>query len=62
VVYSNLEDQKYLFVLTSLKKRINIVKIRTNYHELHSEIGHWTIPKTPWFERMSLSPLSQQDV
>jgi hypothetical protein len=52
VVNPNLEDQKYLFVLTSVKKRINIAKIRTNSHELHSETGHWTIPKTPWQERI----------
>jgi hypothetical protein len=39
VVNPNLEDQKYLYVLTSLKKRINIAKIRTNSHELHSETG-----------------------
>ena len=30
-----LEDQQYLSVLTSSKKKINISKIRTNYHELH---------------------------
>jgi hypothetical protein len=52
VVNPNLEDQKYLSVLTSIKKRINIVKIRTNSHELHSETGHWEIPKTPWQERI----------
>jgi hypothetical protein len=34
VVNPNLEDQKYLFVLTSVRKRINIAKIRTNSHEL----------------------------
>jgi hypothetical protein len=28
----NLEDQKYLSVLTSAKKKINIAKIRTNSH------------------------------
>ena len=28
-----LEDQKYLFVLTSSKKKTNIAKIRTNFHE-----------------------------
>jgi hypothetical protein len=39
VVNHNLEDQKYLYVLTIIRKRINIVKIRTNSHELHSEIG-----------------------
>ena len=21
-------------------------------HELHSETGHWTVPKTPWVERI----------
>ena len=26
--------------------------IRTNSHELHSETGRWTIPKTPWAERI----------
>ena len=45
VVNPNLEDQKYHFVSTSVKKKINIAKIRTNSHELHSEIGRWTIPK-----------------
>ena len=45
----NLEYQKYLSILTSVNKRINIsVKIRTNYHEVHSEIEHCTIPKAPW--------------
>jgi hypothetical protein len=48
----NLEDQKHLLVLNSAKKKINIVKIRTNSHELHSETGCWTIPKTPWDERI----------
>ena len=47
VINPNLEDQKYLSVLASTKKTINIAKIRTNSHELHSETGRWTIPKTP---------------
>jgi hypothetical protein len=46
VINPNLEDQNYLSVLTSVKKKINIAKIRTNSHELHSETGHWSIPKT----------------
>ena len=33
-------------------KKKNIAKIRTNSHELHSEIEHWSIPKTPWDERV----------
>jgi len=51
VINPNLEVQNYLYVLTSSKKKISIAKIRTNSHELHSELGHWTIPKTPWVER-----------
>jgi len=37
VINRTLEDQKYFSVLTSSKKKINIVKIRTNSHELHGE-------------------------
>ena len=47
VINPILEDQKYLSVLASTKKTINIAKIRTNSHELHSEIGRWAVPKTP---------------
>jgi hypothetical protein len=44
VINLNLEDQNYLFVLLSVKKKISIAKIRTN-SELHSETGSWSIPK-----------------
>jgi hypothetical protein len=52
LINPNLEDQNYLFVLPSVKKKISIAKIRTNSHELHSETGHWSIPKTSWDERL----------
>ena len=52
IINPTLEDQKYLSVLTSSKKKINIAKIRTNSHELHSETGRWAVPKTPWVERI----------
>ena len=52
MVNLDLEDQKYLSVLTSVKKVINFAKIRTNSHELLSETRHWEIPKTPWHERI----------
>ena len=52
VIHHNLEDQKCLYILTSVKKKINIAKIRTNSHELKSETWRWTIPKTPWDERI----------
>jgi hypothetical protein len=52
VINPNLEDQNYLSVLPSVKKKISIAKIRTNSHELHSETGHWSIPKMPWDERV----------
>ena len=47
VINPNLEDQKYLSVGTSSRKKINIDKIKTNSHQLHSETGLWYIPKTP---------------
>ena len=52
VINSNLEDHKYLPVVTSSQNKINIAKIRTNSHEIHSETGCWSIPKTPWAERV----------
>ena len=52
MVNPNLEDQKYLSILTSVKKRINIAKIRINSHGLHSELGRSKIPKIPWQERI----------
>jgi hypothetical protein len=52
VINPNLEDQNYLSVLPSVKKKISIAKIRTNSHELHSETRRWSIPKTPWDERV----------
>ena len=50
VINPNLEDQKYLSVVTRSWKKINIAKIRTNSHELHSETWCWSIPKTPSLE------------
>ena len=50
VINPTLEDQMYLCVLTSSKKKLNIANIRMNSHELHSETGHWTVPKTLWME------------
>ena len=39
IINPNLEDQNYLSIFPSVKKKISIAKIRTNAHELHSEIG-----------------------
>ena len=50
VINPNLEYQNCLSVLTNIKKKIHIAKIRTNSHELHSETGRWTFPKTKWVE------------
>ena len=52
VINPTLEDQKYLSILTISKNKINIAKIRKNSHELHSEIGRWTVLKTLWMERI----------
>jgi hypothetical protein len=35
---------KNIIILINLKKKINIDKIRTNSHALHSETRHWEIP------------------
>ena len=51
VINPNMEDQKYLSVVTSLRKKINIAKIITDSHKLHSKKGSWSIPKTPWEKR-----------
>ena len=51
VINPTLEDQNYLFVLTSSKKKINIVKIRAKSHEIHSETWCWIISKTPRAKR-----------
>jgi len=37
---------------SDLDKQLRLLKIRTNSHELHSETGHWVVPKTPWLERI----------
>ena len=37
MISPNLVQQKYLFVLASIKMEINISKIRKNLHKLHSE-------------------------
>ena len=39
VINPNLEDEKYLSVVTSSRNKINIAKIRTNSHELHRKTG-----------------------
>ena len=52
VINPNLEDQKYLSVVTSSQKKINIAKIRTKSHELHIETEYWSIPKNLWEERV----------
>ena len=52
VINPNLENHKYLLVITSSQEKINIAKIRMNSHELHSEKERWSIPKTPWMERV----------
>ena len=48
----NLEYYKYLSMVTTSWKKINIAKIRMKSHELHSETWLWFIPKTPWEEKV----------
>ena len=41
VVNPNLEDQNYLFVLASVKKKISIAKIRTNSYKVKLGVGQF---------------------
>ena len=52
VINPTLEDQKVSLCFNYFKEKINIAKIRTNSHEIHSETGRWEIPKIPWEERI----------
>jgi hypothetical protein len=59
VVNLNLEDQNYLLVLRSAKKKINIAKIITYSHKLHSETGLWTTPKHHGTKSITFVTLSE---
>jgi len=48
VINPKLEYQNYLSSVGIVMKKINIAKIRRNSHELQSEIGRWTTPRTSW--------------
>lgn len=50
----NVEDQKHIIFLTNVKKKIHIIKIRFNSHELHRKTFHWSILKLPWDKRLYL--------
>jgi hypothetical protein len=50
MINHNLKDQKYLFFLTGVKKKINIAKLQTKSNELRSETRYQTIPKNPEVE------------
>ena len=52
VINPTLDNQNYLSMFSSNKKKMNVAKIRTNSHELQSDIGQWSIPKTPWNNRI----------
>ena len=52
VINPTLDNQNYLSVLPKNKKKMNIAKIRTNSHDLRSETEKWSIPKTPWNDRI----------
>ena len=47
VINHNLEDEKYLSVVTSSWIKIKIAKIRTNSHKFHSETWRCSIHITP---------------
>jgi len=47
VINPTLDNLNYLSILTNTKKKVNIARIRTNSHELRSEIGQCSTPKNP---------------
>lgn len=49
-----LKPPSYPHKITSIKKKLFIIKIRTNSHELHNEIDIWKIPKIPWDKRICI--------
>ena len=42
VINPTLDNQNYLSMLSNTKKKMNIARIRTNSHELHSETRRWS--------------------
>jgi len=50
VINLTLANQIHHYVFNNNNKKMNIVKIITNSHELPSETRSWSIPKTPWDE------------
>ena len=45
VINPMVANQNYLYVLTNAKKRRNMKRIRTNSHELRSELGIGLFPR-----------------
>ena len=52
VINSTLDTHNYLSMLSINKKKMNIANIKTNSHELRSDTGWWSIPKTPSNDRI----------
>jgi len=52
VINTTLENHNYLSMLTNTKKKMNISRIKTNFHELQSDTGQWSTPKTPWDDKI----------
>jgi hypothetical protein len=52
IINPKLEDQNYLFFVANARKKLNITKIRTSFHVLHSKTQCWRRPKTPCCERI----------
>ena len=47
-----MEYWRYLSVITTSQRKINIAKTRMNSHELHTKTGRWYIPKTLWVAKV----------
>lgn len=52
VIKPTLANWTCLFVLNNVKKKMNIARIKSRFHELHSKNGSFSIPKTPSDKRI----------
>lgn len=52
IINPKLEHPSYPHKIINFKKKLVVAKLRTNSHELHSEIVRCTIPKTPRDKRI----------
>jgi len=48
IINPKLEHPSYPHKFINFKKKLLIIKLITNLHELHNKSDRWIIPKIPW--------------